>query len=138
MKIAIKQIKAEATYFLRHTVMWPDMPKNYIILPNDGEGTHFGLFVNNVLTSVVSLFIDYKVAQFRKLATATAEQGKGYASILLTHVMAYAERKKVNRIWCNARMDKKEFYLKFGLHSTHTTFTKGEIDYVVMEKILIY
>lgn len=137
MKIAIKQIQAEATYSLRHTVMWPDRPKNYVILPNDGEGIHFGLFVDNTLTSILSLFIENNAAQFRKLATAKEEQGKGYASMLLTYVMEYSQRKKVNRIWCNARTDKTTFYLKFGLNITKTSFTKGEINYVVMEKIVI-
>ncbi|MBC8768429.1 GNAT family N-acetyltransferase [Arenibacter sp. BSSL-BM3] len=117
--------------------MWPNMPIDYIILPNDEQGIHFGLFVNNTLISVVSLFIENKEAQFRKLATTNLEQGKGYGGRLLSHLITYAEGKKVNKIWCNARVDKKDFYLKFGFKSTNTVFIKHKIDYVVMEKMII-
>ncbi|MCM4172130.1 GNAT family N-acetyltransferase [Arenibacter sp. TNZ] len=117
--------------------MWPNMPLNYIILPNDEQGIHFGLFLNDVLVSVVSLFIKNKEAQFRKLATAKTAQGKGYGSQLLSYIIAYAEDNKVSKIWCNARMDKKDFYLRFGFEVTNKVFSKHEIDYIVMEKMII-
>lgn len=50
------------------------------------------------------------------------EQGKGYGSELLTHPITYAGGKKVKKLWYNARMDKKDFYLKFGLEVTHMVF----------------
>ena len=133
----IKEISALDTRPLRHAVMWPNMPMDYIVLPHDEQGIHFGLFSNDTLIAVASLFIENNIAQFRKLATAKAEQGKGYGSQLLSHLIAYAEDKKVNKIWCNARTDKKEFYLKFGLEITNIVFRKHEIDYVVMEKNII-
>jgi predicted GNAT family N-acyltransferase len=133
----IKEITAVDTYHLRHTVMWPNMPLDYVILPNDAQGIHFGLFKNDILIAVVSLFIENNKAQFRKLATATSEQGKGYGSQLLSHLIAYTKNKGVNKIWCNARADKKEFYLKFGFEFTNKVFRKKEIDYVVMEKIVV-
>ena len=117
--------------------MWPDKPINYIILPNDEEGIHLGHYVNDALVSVVSLFINNKEAQFRKLATANLEQGKGYGGRLLSHLITYVEGEKVNKIWCNARVEKIDFYLKFGFKSSNTVFTKHEIDYVVMEKMII-
>tara|TARA_R110002049_G_scaffold29171_5_gene99123 strand:- start:2250 stop:2666 length:417 start_codon:yes stop_codon:yes gene_type:complete len=133
----IRLISAKDTYPLRHDVMWPNMPINYIMLPNDEQGTHFGLFVNDALISVVSLFIENNEAQFRKLATANKEQGKGYGSRLLSHLIAYAVGEKVDKIWCNARADKKEFYARFGFITTNTVFTKHKIDYIVMEKMII-
>jgi len=116
--------------------MWPKMPIAYIILPNDAQGIHFGFYKNKVLTAVVSLFIDNNIAQFRKLATATADQGKGYGCQLLSHLITYAEVRKVGKIWCNPRTDKMEFYMKFGFKVTNSVFSKEEIDYVVMEKII--
>ena len=135
--IQVQEISAVETYPLRHEVMWPNMPMDYIVLPNDEQGIHFGLFSNDTLITVASLFIENNIAQFRKLATAIPEQGKGYGSQLLSHLIAYAKDKKVYKIWCNARTDKKEFYLKFGLEVTNIAFRKHEIDYVVMEKIII-
>lgn len=133
----IKEITAVDTYPIRHAVMWPQMPLDYIKLPDDEKGIHFGLFKNDTLIAVVSLFIENSIAQFRKLATATAEQGKGYGSQLLSFLIAHVEVIKVEKIWCNARADKKEFYSKFGFEVTNKVFRKQEIDYVVMEKIII-
>jgi predicted GNAT family N-acyltransferase len=133
----IKEISATDTYPLRHAVMWPNMPVDYIFLPHDGQGIHFGLFKNDILIAVVSLFIENNKAQFQKLATATSEQGKGYGSQLLSHLITYAKDKKVEKIWCNARKDKKAFYVKFGFEVTDRVFGKQEIDYVVMEKLII-
>ncbi len=67
--IEIKRISPEETYDLRHRVMWPDHPWDFIKLQEDNNGKHFGLFVSNKLTSVISLFISNEEAQFRKFAT---------------------------------------------------------------------
>ncbi|MGY8913700.1 MAG: GNAT family N-acetyltransferase [Flavobacteriales bacterium] len=136
MGIRIKSISAPSTWPLRHAVMWPDKPMDYIKLPQDQLGSHFGLFLDKELVTVASLFIIDSKAQFRKLATKTSEQGKGYGSQMLLHLLKEAQRIGVERIWCNARQDKTSFYHKFGLTETPTTFTKGNINYVVMEKML--
>ena len=83
-----------------------------------------------------SAFIDSEEAQFRKFATLHEFQGRGYGTKLLIHLLAELERQNLKRIWCNARTDKAHFYTRFGLTRTHHTFSKGEIDYVVMEKII--
>lgn len=129
----IREIKAEDTWPLRSSVMWPDRPLDYVKLENDGEGLHFGAFEGNTLTSVVSLFISQNQAQFRKLATDISSQGKGLASTLIKYVFNYSKQKQVQRIWCNARKDKRQFYHKFGMKETNQTFTKGGIDYIIME-----
>ncbi|MEJ1222430.1 GNAT family N-acetyltransferase [Sediminicola sp. 1XM1-17] len=136
MGIHIKIIPANATWKLRQEVMWPNKPLEYVKLPEDLEGRHFGLYENEKLLSVVSLFVKEDMAQFRKLATMTQEQNKGYGSQILEHVLKEAQKQGVKRIWCNARKDKVGFYHKFGLQETSITFRKDHIDYVVMEKTL--
>ncbi|GAB5524156.1 MAG: GNAT family N-acetyltransferase [Roseivirga sp.] len=116
--------------------MWPDRPLNYIKLPHDAEGLHYGLFVDGRLTSVISLFIEGDTAQFRKFATASSAQGKGYGSQLLSHLIDQAKLKAVKHLWCNARIDKSAYYERFGMVKTETTFSKGGIGYVVMEIVL--
>lgn len=130
--IVIKPIKAIDTIAIRHEVMWPNKPQAYVVLPNDNEGLHFGLFLNQTLVSVVSLFTEENTLQFRKFATLQAHQGKGYGSQLLIHVFEYAKNKHYKKIWCNARKDKTAFYEKFGLNETKETFVKGGITYVIM------
>ena len=136
MQIEIKEINADKTYNLRQQVMWPNKPLDYIKLEKDQEGYHFGLYKDNKIVSVISLFINKNNAQYRKFATDKKEQGKGYGSILLKHVILFSEKINIKNIWCNARKDKSEYYKRFGLSTSNNTFSKGGIDFVIMEKQL--
>ncbi len=138
MNIKIKQIQAQETYKLRHQVMWPDKEKEFVMLENDEEGIHFGLFKNEKLISVVSLFMKQGNAQFRKFATKTAEQGQGFGTLLINHLLAFVLNKEVKKLWCNARVDKTSFYEKVGMKKTLKTFDKEGIHYVIMEKSFEY
>ncbi|MEQ9266247.1 MAG: GNAT family N-acetyltransferase [Balneolaceae bacterium] len=135
MNVTIQEIQAEETYDLRHRVMWPDHPVDFIKLPEDENGVHLGLFVSGKLVSIISLFVNGKDAQFRKFAIEISEQGKGYGSQLLSHLLEYAQLSNIERIWCNARVDKTAFYKKFGFIETDTTYIKGGIDFIVLERI---
>ncbi|MEN7549081.1 GNAT family N-acetyltransferase [Rapidithrix thailandica] len=132
----IKTIKAEETWALRKTVMWPDRDLEYVKLKEDDQGLHFGLFKDEKLTSVVSLFVKGEAAQFRKFATLVEEQGKGYGSVLLNHVIDQVQALGVKTLWCNAREDKLSFYKKFALTPTEQTFEKGGIRYRIAERTL--
>lgn len=134
MGIIVRKINKEDAWEVRHKVMWPEKDFDYIKLEDDDEGIHFGLFKDNILISVISLFISNEEAQFRKLATIEKEQGKGYGSTLLNYSIKILENRGVKRIWCNARDNKVGFYKKFGLQETNTRFTKGGKSYVIMEK----
>ncbi|WP_243767774.1 GNAT family N-acetyltransferase [Paenibacillus agricola] len=130
----IRIIEKEQTWQLRHKVMWPEKDFDFIKLKNDDEGTHYGLFEGEELISVVSIFIQGVQAQFRKLATLSSHQNKGYGSKLLNYVLSEAERLSVKRIYCNARIEKVTFYEKSGLSKTDATFSKSGKDYIVMER----
>lgn len=134
--VEIKEIKGEETWSLRFEVMYPDSSIDFVKLPSDDKGVHFGLFNNKELVSVVSLFIKEKVAQFRKLATKKNVQGKGFGSDLLNYAFDYAKNLSCTKIWCNARQDKCGFYQKFEMYETSNKFRKNEIDYVIMERFL--
>lgn len=130
----IKPIPYEATWKIRHQVMWPNKPIDYVKLPKDPEGFHLGLWVDGKIVSIVSSFVSNGEAQFRKFATLDEEQGKGYGSKLLAYLMQELEAMAIKRIWCNARLDKTHFYERFGMSKTNQYFSKGGIDYVIMEK----
>lgn len=124
------------TWPLRHEVMWPNMPFEFIQLPEDAEGTHFGLFIETELVSIVSLFeTDMGVAQFRKFATKESQQGKGYGSKLLSHLIKFAQKEGFQMLWCNARVDKTAYYKKFGMIETDKTYVKQHIKFVILEKV---
>lgn len=134
LPMEIKKIPYTATWPIRQQVMWPDKPLDYIKIPGDETAVHLGLFVEDQLVSIVSVFIQGQEAQFRKFATLQKEQGKGYGSRLLTQLFAQFQQEQIHRIWCNARREKAHFYARFGMIETQQTFSKGGIDYVIMEK----
>ena len=134
--LEIKEIEAEETYSIRHQVMWPNKPLEFVILDNDDIAKHFGLFKGYTLVSVISLFTDGKRAQFRKFATLSSFHGNGYGSLLLKHLLASISQTNVTTLWCNARKDKTSFYERFGLTQTSNRFVKSGVSYVIMEMII--
>ncbi|MEI7025540.1 GNAT family N-acetyltransferase [Paenibacillus sp. y28] len=129
----IRTIACEQTWELRHQVMWPDRELDYVKLPDDPDGVHFGLYAGDVLVSVISLFRQDGAVQFRKFATLQREQGKGYGAKLLEYAMEQARSWGAELIWCNARTNKAGYYEKFGLAQTDIRSSKGGKDYVRME-----
>ncbi len=129
----IEQITQELTWKLRQQELYPDLPISEIKLPEDDEGMHLGLFHENQLITVVSLFANDKDIQFRKFATDKAFQNQGFGKQMLQYVFDYASENNFERIWCNARTSALGFYEKFDMVQQGDTFTKGSIDYVIME-----
>lgn len=112
--------------------MWPDKPLDFVILPNDAEGLHYGLFHSGQMVSVISMFVDGEQAQFRKFATDVAYQGKGYGSQLLNYLIEVAENLGIKTLICDARVTAISFYEKFGMYINSGVFQKSGKDYVRM------
>lgn len=128
----VKTITASDTWPIRHEVMWPDQPFEFVQLEEDNLGVHFGVFEEDKLVSIVSCFIEGKEMQFRKLATLEEYQGRGIASYLLKYILEFAKTKDLQKVWCNARSNKKSFYEKMGLIDTHKTFVKAGQEFTIM------
>ncbi|AZI25617.1 GNAT family N-acetyltransferase [Pedobacter sp. G11] len=134
--VQIEQIFPSLTWRIRHEVMYPELPFDSVKLPDDFDGLHFGLYADHKLTGVVSLFQKGDVYQFRKLAILTDVQKSGYGSQLMNYILDFCKIQKASKLWCNARVNAKEFYYKFGFHETEKTFFKDGYDFVVMERDL--
>ena len=132
----IEQIAPELTWRIRRQVLYPDLEFGKAILDNDDEGMHLGLFDQNKLISVVSLFQSEGNMQFRKFATLAEYQRQGYGTELLKYLVEIAKSDSCKRIWCNARKNASGFYTKFGFSETGKTYRKDGHDFVIMEKIL--
>ncbi len=113
--------------------MYPELPFDSVKLADDFEGTHFGLYLNHKLTGVVSLFHEGDVYQFRKLAIQNDVQKSGLGTKLMEYILDFCKIQKASKLWCNARVNAKEFYYKFGFSETGKTFFKDGYDFVVME-----
>ncbi|KRD12764.1 GNAT family acetyltransferase [Flavobacterium sp. Root901] len=129
----IKEIQASQTWQIRHKVMWPDQPFEFVQLEEDSAGFHFGVFEDDKLVSIVSCFIEGREMQFRKLATLEEYQGRGIASKLLKHILDFAKERDLEKVWCNARANKKSFYEKFGMKDTFEKFTKAGQEFTIMQ-----
>jgi len=132
-QIQIEQIRDDLTWRIRHEAMYPNLPMEAVKLENDDEGMHFGLYANDQLTSVVSLFHEGTSYQFRKFATISEMQNNGYGSMLLRHIIQYVTAMGATLLWCNARVSAVGFYEKFGFVKTDKTSQKHQIDFVIME-----
>ena len=116
--------------------MWPTKDIEYVKLENDEQGIHYGGFIENQLISVISLFQQGELVQFRKFATADEQQGQGYGSHLLQYVLTAAKEMGADEIWCHARVNKVGFYQGFGLSVMGEAFERGGKNYVRMSKCL--
>lgn len=132
----IKETEIEKIWEIRHKVMYPERDLEYVKLEFDREGIHLGLYEDKKLISVVSMFLENNELQFRKFATLTEEQGKGYGTILLNEVIQYAENKGFNKVWCNSRVEKIGFYEKFGFVKTGKKYEKDGRRFLIIERNL--
>lgn len=131
--VQIEQIRYELTWRIRRDAMYPGADYDAVKLEGDQDGLHFGLYAEDQLTAVVSLFNEAGIYQFRKFATLPKAQGKGYGTLLLSHIISYVKQRAAKKIWCNARLSATGFYSKFGLIQKGKSFSKNDIEFVMME-----
>ena len=120
----IEQIPPELTWRIRRQVLYPDQEFAKAILDQDDEGMHFGLFYENKLISVVSIFRKENEIQLRKFATLEPYQNKGFGTELLKYLIELLRLDNCGKIWCNARKNASGFYTKFGFIETDETYHK--------------
>ena len=134
--IQIEQITHELTWRLRQKELYPELPIHEMKLDEDLDGIHFGLFLDKELISVISVFEKANSMQFRKFATHKEYQHKGYGTLLLNYIIAFAIQEKKSSIWCNARESATGFYQKLGFIETDEKFIRSGINYIIMKKEL--
>jgi phosphoribosylformimino-5-aminoimidazole carboxamide ribotide isomerase len=132
MKVQVA--KLDDVWPLRQEVMYPELTIDAVKLHDDAGGSHFGIYEDNQLLSVVSVFERNGEMQFRKLATRRDKQGKGLAWLLLQHVLQLAEQKKVTRLWCNSRLSATGLYEKMGMQQSGVPWSKLGHEFIVMER----
>jgi len=130
----IEQIRPELTWRLRRDVLYPADPLYTMEMEEDNHGYHFGVFADNQLVAVVSVFINDTDFQFRKFAVTPEAQGKGIGKALLQYITDFATKEGGSRLWCNARLSAIGFYAKYGFSQTGNTFNRNGFDYEIMEK----
>lgn len=134
----ISEVDYQDILNIRQQVMYPHKDIDFVKLSDDDKALHIGVFENNTLMSAMSIFIEERDVQFRKLATRIDMQNKGYGSALMKWLIDYAMDMKLERLWCNARVEAAAFYSRFGYKKTEKYFSKDGVDYVIMEKTFVH
>lgn len=120
---SIKEITASETFSVRQPVLRPGKNIETCHFEGDNLNTtrHFGLFVNQKLAGIASLFkertsllSENNQFQLRGMAVLTDFQMKGIGELLVKHAEKNAIDRAGSLIWFNARETAVGFYEKFG------------------------
>ena len=119
----VKKITALETYIVRQEVLRKGKPIEtcHFIGDDATTTTHFGLFEDETIIGVVSvykenspLFTEKIQFQIRGMAVSENFQSKGYGEQLLKAAENFCFEEKTDLIWFNAREKAVSFYKKSG------------------------
>jgi len=132
----IRNISWEQTIPLRHNVLWPKKPPEYCHVEGDQDALHFGVFTNDELVCVASVYLKSDKARLRKFATKTDYQGQGIGSQMLKFILHSLKNTEAKVFWCDARESALSFYQRFGMQPYGERFYKADVSYFKMEVAL--
>lgn len=135
-EIKVKKITYLDTFPVRSAVLRQGKPiETCFFLGDDAEDTtHFGLFKDNKLIGVASIFkfnneyFEQKNQfQLRGMAVLNEYQGFGFGNIILEEVCKFVFTKNTDVLWFNARENAVRFYKNFGFSTFGNSFEIPEI-----------
>jgi len=126
----------QQTIPLRHSVLWPDQEPEFCHVEGDNDALHFGVFVDEKLVCVASVYMSSNKARLRKFATVIDYQNQGIGSLMLRHIMKNLQNSPVEYFWCDARESALGFYQRFGMLECSERFYKADVAYFRMEVAL--
>lgn len=146
MNLQVKKIPFNKTFDVRHPVLRAGKPVETCYFEGDElpTTTHFGLFLEEKLLGVLSVFknecpiIESKKAyQYRGMAILAPYQNKKYGVLLLDAANTWVAEEQGDLIWFNAREKAIGFYERNGFTIFGTVFDIANIGpHVLMFKYL--
>lgn len=143
----ILEIAAIDTFQVRHPVLRKGKPIETCSFDGDNLPftKHFGLFIDEKLTAVVSafknnnsIFNSQNQYQIRGMAVLDQFQKKGFGHDLLVHCEGYCASQNAELIWFNARETAVLFYKKMNYNVVGDAFNIKDVGtHYVMKKELI-
>ncbi|BFM51233.1 GNAT family N-acetyltransferase [Marinomonas sp. THO17] len=125
----IIKIDAETTLPLRQQVLWPNKSQQECRVNVDDMGQHYGVYLDEKLLCVASVFIDGQSARLRKFATLVEYQRQGIGQFVLSRILDDLKQIGVKVFWCDARESASSLYQRFGMTAASERFYKGDIAY---------
>lgn len=132
----IQNISSKDTFSVRHPVLRAGKPIESCQFEGDNlpTTTHFGLFVDQKLIGVASVFKNKNSNfnfenqfQIRGMAVLLEFQKTGFGKDLVQHCEAYIKNQKGTLIWFNARENAVPFYEKLGYNKHGNPFSIADI-----------
>ena len=140
----LKKITASETYSVRLPVLRKGKSVESCQFDGDHLATtiHFGLYLNQELVGIVSLFQksnplfpEKKQFQIRGMAVLENQRKKDFGKKLLIHCEKECRNQDANLIWFNARTEAVGFYEKMGYQKTGTPFEIPDVgEHIIMLK----
>lgn len=142
----IKKISSIETYHVRHEVLRKGKPIETCQFKGDDDDntTHFGLFLENKLVGIISIFKENNTLfpesnqfQIRGMAVLEEFQGKGLGAELVKKAENYCINLNTDLIWFNARENAVPFYKKLDYKIMGDSFLIPDvgIHFVMCKKI---
>lgn len=117
---------------IRHRVLWPNKPLEFTKIDGDEEANHYGVFMDEKLVCVASIYIKATEARLRKFATLPEHQNEGVGSSMIQFILSDLELSNIEHLWFDARETATGFYKKFGFSIVSEKFYKSGIAYYKM------
>jgi ribosomal protein S18 acetylase RimI-like enzyme len=144
--IDIRKISAQESFIVRHPILRNGKPIESCLFEGDDLPTtqHFGLYENDKLEGVISLFKnnnslfkDKFQVQIRGMAVLENNQRKGFGCLLVEHSENVLKLQNLSLIWFNARENAIGFYQKMGYEITGNSFDIPDvgIHYIMWKKL---
>jgi len=132
----ITQVTAEDCFGLRESILRPGQPKeNWIFEADDDPRTiHLAMKQDDEVVAIVSLLPEDKEGcpwRLRGMAVRENLRGQGVGEELLVTLLGMVDR----GIWCTARKNVQEFYLKNGFEIFGDEFTMNDLPHVYMRRV---
>ena len=94
----------------------------------------FGAYKKEALVGVIKVTVYKNHLYFSRLAVLPAEQGKGFASALVSYIEDIATKQQIRCITCKVRkseMDNIRLYTKLGYHITKEETSTSPLGFVM-------
>jgi GNAT superfamily N-acetyltransferase len=142
----LKEISANTTRPLRHSILRPNQTLADCIYPGDDDklSFHVGAYMYDQLICVASFFpqsterlAQPKQYRLRGMGTSPAFRAKGIGAMVLKKGEDIARERGYDILWCNARTSASGYYLKQGYTAFDDEFEiEGIGPHYVMWKML--
>ena len=133
----IERVTAEDCYALRETILRPGQPRaNWTFDADDDPRTiHLAMEDGDEIIAIVSLLPEEKEGcpwRLRAMAVKETLRGQGVGQQLLISLLAMVDKP----IWCTARTNVKDFYLKNDFTIFGDAITMNDMPHVYMRREL--